>query len=419
MMESRGRQQRRSRNVFASRCGLPPAVVVAVLLLQKTSTAAAEDQSSYDYEVMLYSYSYDCVPSYTSVLCNGGSLLVANDCGDDTCSDCASAMNYTSMTRGEFYCDDTMYYYDSDGDGSAEQTGPLMCYNDGCDDDGSYSYSYSYSYDDCVSAYTSLTCDGGRLMLSGGCDDSTCDNCGATFDFTADTGGMYYCDDTTYFIDQDLDGTADGSAPLPVPSCYWDSCGDDDEGYDDDAYAYYYGDDDDGVTIGLSLGLAGISCADYGTKEAAVMNSVLASLITGTDTSDFSNHTCTDASRRRALLDASAGVAIYTEVSVAPNEDDDGDVLSWVTSTIAATVSSGQFASELTTAAAAAGVQTLAAVSVTGVSTVQVYTDCETKCAAQCSTAVHGVFVSDTGSSTQMGFGQSGGLCYTWCVNSC
>ena len=103
---------------------------------------------------------------------------------------------------------------------------------------------HSFSYDSgpgggCVSAYMSLTCDdGGNLWISGGCDSATCDSCLAVTDYTAFTGGTYFCDNTTYYLDEDLDGTVDGQDSLPTPSCYWDECTDN-GGY---GYGYGYGD---------------------------------------------------------------------------------------------------------------------------------------------------------------------------------
>ena len=81
--------------------------------------------------------------------------------------------------------------------------------------------------DECVSAYSSLTCEDGSLMLSVGCDDDGCSNCTMTADYTEYSGGVYYCDNTYYYYDSDLDGTPEGFAELPSPSCYWVSCDDD------------------------------------------------------------------------------------------------------------------------------------------------------------------------------------------------
>ena len=70
-------------------------------------------------------------------------------------------------------------------------------------------------------------------MISGGCDNDTCADCPMmAFDYTEYTGGQYYCDDTFYYLDENLDGTPEGWAELPSPSCYWDSC-------DDDSYGNY------------------------------------------------------------------------------------------------------------------------------------------------------------------------------------
>ena len=62
------------------------------------------------------------------------------------------------------------------------------------------SYSYgSHSYGSgvgCGSDNTLLTCDAGTVMLSTGCDDSTCGNCSMTMNYTAYTDGLYTCEDS-------------------------------------------------------------------------------------------------------------------------------------------------------------------------------------------------------------------------------
>ena len=114
------------------------------------------DGGSYSYS---YSFSYDdCVPSYDSLSCDGGSFLVANACADDTCSDCADPLDYTELTNGEWWCDDTYFYQDTDGDGSADFYGDLMCFYQGCD-----------NAQGCLA-----DCDTCQGLCDGSCDYSTC-----------------------------------------------------------------------------------------------------------------------------------------------------------------------------------------------------------------------------------------------------
>ena len=100
---------------------------------------------------------------------------------------------------------------------------------------GSYGFSgFSMSYGGACSGYTSLTCDGGRLILANGCDESTCSNCWMTMDYTEYTDGAYSCDDELYYYNDD---TSYFSSVLP--GCYCDG---------DESYSYSYDDngDDDG-----------------------------------------------------------------------------------------------------------------------------------------------------------------------------
>ena len=115
---------------------------------------------SYSYgSIFLGSYSYDaCVPSYDSLSCDGGSFIVANACADDTCSDCADPLDYTELTNGEWWCDDTYFYQDTDGDGSEDFYGDLMCFYQGCD-----------NAQDCLA-----DCESCQGLCDGSCDYSTC-----------------------------------------------------------------------------------------------------------------------------------------------------------------------------------------------------------------------------------------------------
>jgi len=110
-------------------------------------------------------------------------------------------------------------------------------------------------------------------------------------------------------------------------------------------------------TIALSLGMTGMNCSEYGTPEEAVMNQAIASHLDGVAEDDFSDHVCSDVTRRRrALKGASDEIMIATEVTVDATEYADDDVMGTVASTIAAVVSSGALASSVATFATAAGV---------------------------------------------------------------
>ena len=132
-------------------------------------------------------------------------------------------------------------------------------------------------------------------------------------------------------------------------------------------------DDTATVTVGLSLAMDGIACADYGTAEEAVMNTALATHLDGVDASDFGDHVCTDVSRRRALKTSSA--SIYTEVSVDATTYADDDIASAVSATITTAVSTGALASSISTAASAAGVASMDSLAVTGATSTTVDDD--------------------------------------------
>jgi hypothetical protein len=111
-------------------------------------------------------------------------------------------------------------------------------------------YDSSGGDDACFWPYGAMACDGGSLIVSTGCDNSTCSNCALTMDYTAFTGGTYFCDDAYYYVDSDLDGNADASASLPMPSCYWEGC---DDGGDSYSYSYDY---DETFSFSFSYNLA-------------------------------------------------------------------------------------------------------------------------------------------------------------------
>ena len=111
-------------------------------------------------------------------------------------------------------------------------------------------------------------------------------------------------------------------------------------------------------TAGVTLGLSGVSCAEYGTAEAAVVNGALGDHISGATA--FGEHTCTDASRRfrnrrRAPLSADA-VSIYVEVSLDATLYDDDDFGAAIGAALSSAVSSGALASSIVSYAASAGV---------------------------------------------------------------
>ena len=108
-------------------------------------------------------------------------------------------------------------------------------------DDGSYSYSHddgpghdnNWDDGDCTAGYAKSKCVG-TILYHAECGEWCSDEC-MFRDFTAETGGMYFCDISdpfTYIYDADLDGIPEDTGALPVldaNGCYYDNCDDDDD----------------------------------------------------------------------------------------------------------------------------------------------------------------------------------------------
>ena len=120
------------------------------------------------------------------------------------------------------------------------------------------------------------------------------------------------------------------------------------------------------AAVDITIGMAGITCADYGTSEEAVVNAALASTIDGTDSSSFGPHMCTDvAAERRSLLSSSISIDVTAEVDASAYGGDVTAVAASVATVMAAAVSDNSFAAAIATEAAAADLSTLATLTVT------------------------------------------------------
>lgn len=116
--------------------------------------------------------------------------------------------------------------------------------------------------------------------------------------------------------------------------------------------------------VDLTLGMAGMQCADYTTEVEAVVNAALATAIDGADEDDFGDHECTDVSRRRGLLTAS--ISVTTTVTVDRSTYDDATpVAAAVSATVAAAALSGSLTSSIITEAANQGLSSTIALTVT------------------------------------------------------
>ena len=126
--------------------------------------------------------------------------------------------------------------------------------------------------------------------------------------------------------------------------------------------------------VALTLGMSGITCAEYTTAEEAVVNAALADHIDGADADDFSDHVCTSSGARRGLL--SSGVSIATTASVSTAAyggaaTSSSDIATSIASTVSTAVSSGSFTSSVASYAVAAGLDALSSASVTSASAVE------------------------------------------------
>ena len=124
------------------------------------------------------------------------------------------------------------------------------------------------------------------------------------------------------------------------------------------------------VLVAVTLSMSGFACAEVGTEEEDVVRSATAALLDGVESEAIGGFDCTDTSRwrrRRALLGADDTVALAFSIALAAGvDDDDASSVDGVAAALAAAVSSGSFDAEVATAAAAAGVNSLAAAAVTG-----------------------------------------------------
>jgi hypothetical protein len=128
------------------------------------------------------------------------------------------------------------------------------------------------------------------------------------------------------------------------------------------------------LTATVTLGFAGIECADYYVSgvESVVVQAV-ATMLDGVEEDNVGSTTCFDSSRRRRLqqrkLDAIAAASISFGISVPATSvgDDGAGFVTSLSSSLGIAVSSGALSSAIASAAADAGITSLADVGVTGV----------------------------------------------------
>lgn len=135
------------------------------------------------------------------------------------------------------------------------------------------------------------------------------------------------------------------------------------------------------VRVDSTMSISGFECSEYGTEEEAAMNSAIAASLSDVDTTDIGDHTCTDTDDRRRLAPSDRGarrglgatdvveLGFSITMSVDPSSTlTSSDQISAISTALTASVSSGDFANNLETAAANAGLTTLDAVVVNSIS---------------------------------------------------
>ena len=128
------------------------------------------------------------------------------------------------------------------------------------------------------------------------------------------------------------------------------------------------------VDVALTLGMSGITCAEYTTAEEAAVNAALADHIDGADADDFSDHVCTSSGARRGLLSSGISIATTASVSTATYGGaaaSASDIATSIASTVSTAVSSGSFTSSVASYAVARGLDALSSASVTSASAVE------------------------------------------------
>lgn len=225
---------------------------------------------------------------------------------------------------------------------------------------GSNSYSYSYSYD----------CDG------------TCESC--TDALTTD---CFTC----------AEGS-EGWLNVQTECCYAESYSDD--GFNPFAYRPCPAQ----AIVSTTMGMGGLTCADYGSEEEATTNAAVASLVDGVGEEHIGDHVCTDVSRRvrgRGLLTDEVSIAF--DITVTESTTDDAgalgatDLATSISTQIATVASSGALQSTIVASAPTDSALVSATVSTVETVATTSYTNAPTSAPTSAPTASA---VTDSGNTT-------------------
>ena len=150
-------------------------------------TRRLEEVNSYEYNLIEYggdgSYNYDyvessggCSAGYTDVTCYGGTVMISTSCDDATCSSCGLTMDYTALTGGQYTCDETYFYVNSQ-QANVLAAGVASYYDTIVETGVTMSYSSSVCAEYC-SPYCAL-CDGATVTANCTytCVEAYCDQC--------------------------------------------------------------------------------------------------------------------------------------------------------------------------------------------------------------------------------------------------
>ena len=124
------------------------------------------------------------------------------------------------------------------------------------------------------------------------------------------------------------------------------------------------------VDIKLVLVMDGIQCTNYTSAIESVVNMALATVIQGASEEDFGDHTCSDVTRRRELLDTTGSISVTTTATVDSStyNDDATTISASVSATVSAAASDGSLTSFIITEAASLGLSLSNLISVTSAS---------------------------------------------------
>ena len=98
----------------------------------------------------------DSCDQYSNLYCDdSGSVIMGQDCGDESCGSCQVMVDYTAYTEGDYTCDGAYMYYMGGTWGALPG-----CYYESCEDDDQGADDNSFDWPECVSDCSACVEDG-------------------------------------------------------------------------------------------------------------------------------------------------------------------------------------------------------------------------------------------------------------------